>query len=408
MTEFVHALAGLAWTASGAVLAVMALRLPVRRCFGAALAYQAWLIVPAAMLATFIPLPAHDPVLVAPMLQLATYTAPVLAVSGGAGWSSGLLLAWAAGAAAAAIGFRRQHLAFLRGLGQLSGRNGAFYSDSDRFGPALVGLWRPKVIVPGDFARRYTQDEQALILAHERMHVQRRDPLANAALALLQCIFWFNPLVHLAAGRFRFDQELACDAAVMRQHPHRRRCYARAMLKTQTDFTATPSTTACPWQSTHPLKERLMTLHQSQPRAVRRITGRLLVAALVCASGYSALSARAAATPPAGAKTYDISMTFTTAAGKSAPRVIVRAGEPFKVAMASNGVKMSASFVATPVDLKNVKLVGTVECGNRSTSHPTLVTPLGVRALVKVQEAGEPGCEFDIVVAETTTPAPAK
>lgn len=148
-----------------------------------------------------------------------------------------------------------------------------------------------------------------------------------------------------------------------------------------------------------------MTSHQFPPRAARRLTGRLLVAVLVCAS---ALSARADTTPPAGAKTYDVSMTFTTAAGKSAPRVMARAGEPFKVAMASNGVKMSASFVATPVDLKNVKLVGTVECGNRSPSHPILVTPLGVRATVKVQEAGEPGCEFDIVVAEATMPAPAK
>jgi bla regulator protein BlaR1 len=264
------------------------------------------------------------------------------------------------------------------------------------------------VVVPADFAQRYTPDEQALILAHERMHVRRRDPLANAAMALLQCAFWFNPIVHFAAGRFRFDQELACDAAVMRQHPRQRRCYARAMLKTATDFTATPSTIACQWQSSHPLKERLMTLHQTPPRAARRLTGRLLVAALVCAGGYSALSARADSTPPVGAKTYDISMTFTTAAGKSTPRVLARAGEAFKVAMDSNGVKMSASFVATPVDLKNVKLVGTVECGNRSPSHPILITPLGVHAAVKVQEAGQPGCEFDIIVAEATMPAPAK
>jgi beta-lactamase regulating signal transducer with metallopeptidase domain len=61
MTEFAHGLAALAWTASGAMLAVLALRLPARRWLGAALAYEGWLIVPAALLATFIPLPRRLP-----------------------------------------------------------------------------------------------------------------------------------------------------------------------------------------------------------------------------------------------------------------------------------------------------------------------------------------------------------
>ena len=40
-------------------------------------------------------------------------------------------------------------------------------------------------------------------------------PEANAVLTSLQCISWFNPPMHLAASRCRFDQELACDADVM-------------------------------------------------------------------------------------------------------------------------------------------------------------------------------------------------
>ena len=76
----------------------------------------------------------------------------------------------------------------------------------------------PDEPVPADFAARYSADEQDLIIAHERQHAARHDPAANALLALLQCAFWFNPLMHLAASRFRFDQELACDAAVMARH----------------------------------------------------------------------------------------------------------------------------------------------------------------------------------------------
>ncbi len=34
--------------------------------------------------------------------------------------------------------------------------------------------------------------------------------------------------------------------------------------------------------------------------------------------------------------------------------------------------------------------------------------PAGVRATVKVEEAGQPGCEFDIVATEATMQAPAR
>lgn len=408
MIELLRDIAGLAWTASGAMLAVLALRLPVRRRFGAAPAYQLWLIVPVAMMATFIPiLPPQQQVMAVPVLQLATFSAPALAAGAGAEWSRWILLAWAAGTAIAVLRFRRQHLTFVRSLGRLVERDGAFHSSAAAAGPALVGLWRPKVVVPRDFAHRYTAGEQALILAHERMHVCRRDPLANSTAALLQCVFWFNPIVHFAASRFRFDQELACDAAVMREHPRQRRSYASAMLKTQTDFTATPSTMSCHWQSTHPLKERLTTLHQSQPRAARRLTGRLLVAALVCAGGYSALAARAEPTPAPGAQTYDIAMTFTTPTTKAAPLLRVRATEQFKVQFDDKGKKATASFVLTPVGAKEVRLEGTVECGNSTPARPVLLTHLGATATVRVQETGTPGCELAMVVTQAAMGAPA-
>ena len=76
-------------------------------------------------------------------------------------------------------------------------------------------------------------------------------------------MFWFNPLVHLAAARFRFDQELACDAAVIARHPDSRRRYGAAMLKTQRAEFGLPM--GCHWQSSHPLKERVAMLKQAPP-----------------------------------------------------------------------------------------------------------------------------------------------
>jgi bla regulator protein BlaR1 len=404
--EFLAALAGLAWVASGAILATLLARRAVRRWFGAALAYQLWLIVPASMIASLISsLPSHRQVLVAPMLQLATYTEPVFARTE-PGWTGWMLLAWTCGAVLVAIHFWRGHRLFLRSLGRLTEREGIFFAASAQCGPASVGLWRPRVIVPSDFKERYSAAEQMLIIAHERMHILRRDAYANALQALLQCLFWFNPLVLFAAGRFRFDQELACDAAVLRRQPCQRRSYAEAMLKTQTAFTVASGPITNHWQSSHPLKERILTLHQTPPSAARRRAGRILVATLACAGAYSALAARAGTAAVADAKTYLVAMTLTTPAGKSSPRLKVRASENFKVVTSDDsGARFTASLALTAVGSDSVKLQGTVECGKPGAAplaaRPELavITRLGEAATVKLEDAGG-NCELALVISD--------
>ncbi|MES2758635.1 MAG: hypothetical protein V4693_14775 [Pseudomonadota bacterium] len=150
-----------------------------------------------------------------------------------------------------------------------------------------------------------------------------------------------------------------------------------------------------------------MTL-QSQPRAARRFAGRVVVAAVICGGGFSALAAHAEPTPAPGAQTYDIAMMFTTPTTKAAPRLRVRATEQFKVQFDDKGKKMTAAFVLTPVGTKEVRLEGTVECGNRTPARPILLTHLGATATVKVQETGTPGCELAMVVTQAAMGVPAR
>jgi hypothetical protein len=102
----------------------------------------------------------------------------------------------------------------------------------------------------------------------------------------MRCLLWFNPLVHFAAHHFREDQELACDAVVMNDHPGSRRAYATAMLKTQLADTALP--VGCRWHSMHLLKERLQMLKNATPSRRRRACGQLLVALASLLVGYAA------------------------------------------------------------------------------------------------------------------------
>ncbi|QIL19916.1 TonB family protein [Thermomonas sp. HDW16] len=133
------------------------------------------------------------------------------------------------------------------------------------------------------------------MLIHEREHIARGDLLANACVAVLRCLFWFNPLVHFAARRFCDDQELACDERVIARHPRSRRAYGEAMLKTQIATSVLPL--GCHWGQPHPLKERIEMLKQPLPSLLRRMSGRALVFAILLACGYAAWVAQPATSP---------------------------------------------------------------------------------------------------------------
>ena len=323
-----------------ALLLLLALRTPLRRAFGAATAYQAWLLAPLVTLVACLPTRTsptmHVPAAVRTVRVLATRMMPAPSLQ-----VDVLLIVWACGALALAAWFIHAHRAFLRAAGPLRRVGGMDFS-AGATGPASVGLWRPAIIVPHDFLQRYTASEQALIVAHEQVHIDRRDALANLLQAAFQCVFWFNPLVHLAARRFRQDQELACDARVMAQHPNRRRAYAEALLKSHTT-TPLQGGIHCHWQTHHPIKERLMQLPSTLPALSRRIAGRCLVGLLAAGAMAGTLAARAEPAAP----TYSIAMTIDAGGEHAAPRVLARGGEPFAVASGAWRIEMTVRAAKT-------------------------------------------------------------
>lgn len=98
--------------------------------------------------------------------------------------------------------------------------------------PLLFGVLRPVIIVPVDFATRFSPSQQQLIIRHERVHLHRKDGLWNALALLTLCLFWFNPLVWLAVRSFRMNQELACDETVLNNSAKAVRVdYAKALVQ---------------------------------------------------------------------------------------------------------------------------------------------------------------------------------
>ena len=297
--SLLHALINLTVASSLAVLLVGLLRKPLRTLAGARAAYWLWLLVPAVALAILLPVPSG--LLHSSSGSLTGYVGSVLAgVATTAdrthklpGYGMVALGIWAAGTGAMFGLLARRQRVFLRSLGKLIPDSNDIRRSAAIAAPMLVGAWRPVVILPVDFERRYSAAERDMILAHERAHLLRHDVLVNLLAAAWLCLFWFNPLMYWAIGRLRLDQELACDAVALARTGAPRQGYADALLKTQL---ATQSgwqmPIGCRWESGHPLRERVAMLKRHTPGLLRRLGGIALVLALTVSGGYAAWAAQ--------------------------------------------------------------------------------------------------------------------
>jgi len=81
--------------------------------------------------------------------------------------------------------------------------------------PALLGLLRPVILLPG-YAAGMSDARLEYVILHELSHLRRGDGIINALLLALRAVYWFNPLVWLLFRCVREDMELANDAAVLR------------------------------------------------------------------------------------------------------------------------------------------------------------------------------------------------
>ena len=278
---------------SAALLLVLLLRRPLRKAFGARVAYAAWGLVPALLLSVLLPAAERDSPVVPP-ITITGRLPQLVAAPAGQGVDLALLLAtlWLAGLAASAAWMAIRQARFHRSLGRLHpASSDVRVAEREVEGlPATIGFWTPRVVLPPTFELRYDATQRELMLAHERAHVRRGDVKANAVAAALRCLFWFNPLLSFAAPRFRQDQELACDATVLDAHPHVRRRYGEALLQTQLAAQATPL--GCHFGFGHPLKERIAMLGEQLPSTSRRLAGAAFIATLASGLAFAAWAAQ--------------------------------------------------------------------------------------------------------------------
>ena len=326
---------------SGAILLVLATRGFVRRWFGTCNAYALWLLVPASLLAVTIP--REEVLTVAPQSLAATPLAIELGISGAESpsalsgekegsvmisapaiterkqprsvmpaeasrpdegivgesssllsslsFAEGLLLLWGLGTLLSIAHLAVRQMRLNRSLGPLEQehryRLPTYRTLLTNFGPALVGVLRPRLVLPANFETTYADQERGLILAHEERHLHSRDPQINAVAALMACLFWFNPLFRYAVHQLRVDQEIACDHDVIAQEGANKACYAGALLKAQMSGDVVPLGAAWPAQAGNSLHTRITAMKaQALPRSAKIVgSGAVLLAMIILSLG---------------------------------------------------------------------------------------------------------------------------
>lgn len=261
-----------------------------------------------------------------------------------------LLAAWGVGSALLAgwlfLAVRRlRHCRETWIPGSVNGRRVWVSRDT---GPAVFGVVRGRIVVPEWLLDR-SEDDRALILAHEEEHILARDPpLLAVALLLLVALPWNLPLWWQWRG-LRNAVEEDCDRRVLRRgwNPH---AYSRLLVEVSQHGSRRHLPIASLTQSPSHLERRIKAMITPRPRRWRlyaslslAIAGASVVAA--CAMDHPDRVASPTAAPGIAGTAYDVS------AVDEAPQLV----KPLAVA-----ALMNATY---PAALKDAAIGGEVVVG---------------------------------------------
>ena len=104
--------------------------------------------------------------------------------------------------------------------------DGVWYSERVT-SPFVMGMVRPRIYLPF----HVSPSERAHVLAHERAHIHRGDPVTKPLGFWLLSVYWFHPLMWVAYILFCRDMEIACDERTVKgMAPAERRAYSASLL----------------------------------------------------------------------------------------------------------------------------------------------------------------------------------
>jgi len=101
---------------------------------------------------------------------------------------------------------------------------------SASIGPAVIGLFRPMLLLPTAIVNRQSINELEPLIAHELIHIRRGDLWWAILQTAAGSLFWFHPLVRLAVAGISHESERSCDEETVASLGCQPADYARCLL----------------------------------------------------------------------------------------------------------------------------------------------------------------------------------
>lgn len=167
--------------------------------------------------------------------------------------------------------------------------NGVRVTIADDLGPAVVGIIRPRIVIPRWLAQQDVAT-RTLALAHELEHVRAHDiRILGGALLIAVLVPWNLP-VWWQLRRLRFAIEVDCDARVLRTGQSRS-SYSQVLLNVATHLLPSRAAAAGLSESGSSLEERVRIMHtpvHKQWRVLATLLASCSVASIVVAANVRA------------------------------------------------------------------------------------------------------------------------
>ena len=159
-------------------------------------------------------------------------------------------------------------------------------------GPALLGAWRPRIVVPEAYDTEDGLELAALGLRHELAHLDAHDPASRGLSTLIGALWGFLPTVWWLRAQLRIDEEFLADEAASKALGSRSR-YASRLLDASRPTASGPLPAARVDGPPHhvgiasDLGRRILMLQESLELADRPVPWRRRVGTLAAAMGFT-------------------------------------------------------------------------------------------------------------------------
>lgn len=148
-----------------------------------------------------------------------------------------------------------------------------------------------KVIIPCVFGFRTiyigSRNQSFNALRHEIAHIRRLDFLRSIFRCAFCALYWYNPLVLVAARLSKQDAELACDEFAMRRFDKSGKIdYARELLEAATDRKCSPVIGFLSNRGTNELKDRLNMLFRVHKSGKTTTFAYIIIVILIVSASF--------------------------------------------------------------------------------------------------------------------------